>query len=82
MQQLVLTIEDEELLSRLQAEAEKRGKALPDLVLEALDWWIQTMEVDQDIADSKAVLEEYEPEGGVDAFDYFRQRAGSGAPQG
>ena len=82
MQQLVLTIEDEELLSRLEAEAEKRGKALPDLVLEALDWWIQTMEVAQDIADSEAALEEYELEGGVDAFDYFRQRARSGALQG
>lgn len=82
MQQLVLTIEDEELLSRLEAEAGKRGKALPDLVLEALDWWIQTVEVAQHIADSEAALEESELEGGVDAFDCFRQRARSGALQG
>ena len=82
MQQFVLRIEDEELLSRLEAEAEQRGKPLSDLVLGALDWWIQAMEVAQDVSDSEAALEEYELEGGVDAFEYFRQRAQGGALQG
>lgn len=81
MQRLVLTIEDEELLSRLEAEAEKRGKPVSDLVLEAVDWWVHATEEAEDIADSEAALDEYELEGGVDAFEYFRQRARGGALQ-
>jgi len=81
MQQFVVKIEDEELLSRLEAEAEKRGKPLPDVVVEALDWWVRAMEVAEDIADSEAALEEYRREGSADAFEYFRQREKSGALQ-
>lgn len=79
MQQLVLSIDDEELLSRLEGEAQRRGKPVQDLVLEALDWWMRAMEVAQDLTDSEIALEEYELEGGIDAFEYFRQRA-QGAP--
>jgi hypothetical protein len=81
MLQLVLNIEDEELLSRLEGEAEKQGKPLQELVLEALDWWMEVMEVAQDLADSEIALEEYELEGGIDAFEYFRKRECSDALQ-
>ena len=82
MQQLVLNIDDDDLFSRLEVESERRGKPVQDLVLEALDWWMQAMEVAQDIADSEIALEEYELEGGIDAFEYFQERARNGALQG
>jgi hypothetical protein len=82
MQQLVLSIDDEELLSRLEGEAQRQGKPLQDLVLEALDWWMRAMEVAQDLTDSEIALEEYESEEGIDAFEYFRQRARSAPLQG
>jgi mRNA interferase RelE/StbE len=82
MQQLVLSIDDEELLSRLEGEAQRQGKPLQDLVLEALHWWMRAMEVAQDLTDSEIALEEYELEGGIDAFEYFRQRARSAPLQG
>lgn len=82
MQRLVLNIDDEELLDRLEREAERRGTPLQDLVLEALKWWVQTMEVAQDLADSETSLAEYELEGGIDAFKYFRERACGGELQG
>ena len=80
-EQVVVKIEDKELLSRLEAEAERRGKSLPEVIVEALDWWMQALEVAGDIADSEAALEEYHQEGGIDAFEYFRQRERDGALQ-
>jgi hypothetical protein len=82
VQRLVLNIDDEELLDRLESEADRRGTPLQDLVLEALEWWVQAMEVAQDLADSETSLEEYELEGGIDAFKYFRERARGGELQG
>lgn len=82
MEQLVLNIDDEELLSRLEDEAERQGKPVQELVLEALDWWMQARDVAQDLADSETALEEYELEGGIDAFEYFRQRAQDSTFQG
>lgn len=51
---------------------------MEDLVLEALEWWAETMEIAQDLANSEIALEEYGLEGGVDACKYFRER-GCGA---
>jgi hypothetical protein len=82
MQQLVLNIDDEELLDRLEGESERQGKSVQDLVLQALHWWMLAMEVAQDVADSEAALEEYGQEEGIDAFEYFQERARSGALQG
>lgn len=79
---MVLNIDDEELLDRLESEAERRGTPLQDLVLEALEWWVQSMEVARDLADSETSLAEYELEGGIDAFKYFRERACGGELQG
>ena len=78
MQRLVLNIDNEELLDRLESEAERRGTPMENLVLEALEWWVEAMEIAQDLADSEIALEEYELEGGIDAFKYFRER-GRGA---
>jgi len=82
VQRLVLNIDDEELLDRLEREAERRGTPLQDLVLEALEWWVQAMEVAQDLADCETSLEQYELAGGIDAFEYFRERARDGDLQG
>jgi hypothetical protein len=82
VQRLVLNIDDEELLDRLESEAEKRGTPLQDLVLEALGWWVEAMEAAQDLADSETSLVEYELEGGIDAFRYFREREDDGDLQG
>ena len=75
---MVLNIDDEELLDRLESEAQRRGTPMENLVLEALEWWAEVMEIAQDLADSEIALEEYELEGGIDAFKYFRER-GRGA---
>jgi len=77
VQRLVLNIDDEELLDRLEREAERRGTPVADLVHEALEWWVEAIEVAQDLADSEVALEEYEVEGGIDAFKYFRERGSS-----
>jgi hypothetical protein len=82
VQRLVLNIDDQDLLDRLGSEAEKRGRPVEDLVLEALEWWAEAMEIAQDLADSDIALEEYELEGGIDAFKYFRERARDGDLQG
>jgi hypothetical protein len=79
---LVLNIDNEELLNRLESEAERRGTPLQDLVLEALEWWVEAMEVAQDLADSETSLAEYEVEGGIEAFKYFRERARDADLQG
>jgi len=74
VQRLVLNIDDEELLDRLESEAERRGTPLENLALEALEWGVEAMEAAQDLADSEIALAEYELEGGIDAFKYFRER--------
>lgn len=77
MQRLVVDIDDQELLDRLETEAERRGTQVRDLILEALAWWVEATEVAEDLADSEIALEEYKVEGGIDAFKYFRERGSS-----
>lgn len=76
---ITVAIEDRKICAALEAEAQREGKSVEIVVLEALEEWLKTLaEEEEDIADSEATLKEYYQAGGVDAFEYFskRERAG------
>ena len=82
MKQLNLAIEDETLYAALEAEASRRKQPLNQVVAEALQDWLESLEDAELLPSLQAARAEWEQDGGVEASEFFgslRQSASAGS---
>lgn len=70
---VTLALQDPELYREIKVEAARSGRAVRDIVEEALQEWLERREAAEDREAAGAALAEYEREGGVPAEEFFRR---------
>ena len=63
---------DPELFRAIKVEAARADRSVKDVVSEALERWLESLEDEEDIRDAELALAEYEREGGISAEEFFR----------
>jgi hypothetical protein len=75
---VTVAFRDDEIYRRVRLHAAASGRQVRDIVEEALTAWLDAREDDEDLAESKAALKEYERDGGVDADTFFARMVAEG----
>lgn len=70
---------DDVLYRAIKVEAARSGRAVRDIVGEALERWLEAIEDAEDAAASDAAMVEYDRSGGIGAADVFRHVAANSA---
>lgn len=75
---VTIAFRDDSLYRAVRLRAVEEGRQVRDVVEEALRTWLEAREDAEDVEASKAALDEYEREGGVDAETAFRRMVAEG----
>ena len=81
MREVTLMLDDEGLLTKVEAEAALLGRSLEEVVMEALEEWLADARLDeQELVEIDSARREWTERGGVEAhqfFDRLRREKGS-----
>ena len=84
MKRITITLEDDNLRSAIESEAQIAGSTEQDVIIQALQFWLAETELDcEEQRELDAARREYEEVGGVDAREFFNSlRAAEAARDG
>ena len=72
MKKVTLTVDDDLVLAKVEAEAATSGRSLQEIVVEALEQWLADGELNQqERAEVDAALKDWEEHGGMEAHEFF-----------
>ncbi len=66
---------DDELYRAVKVEAARTDRSVRDVVMEALEGWLQRAEEAEDLASAREALDEYRRDGGQSAAAWFERMA-------
>ena len=81
MKRITIELEDDDLRSAIESEAQIAGSSERDVIIQALQFWLAETELDcEERRELEAARREYEEVGGVEAREFFdSMRAADGA---
>lgn len=72
MKRITITLEDDDLRSAIESEAQIAGSTEQDVIIQALQFWLAETELDcEEQRELEAARREYEEVGGVEAREFF-----------
>ena len=72
MKRITITLEDDDLRSAIESEAQIAGSTEQDVIIQALQFWLVETELDcEEQRELEAARREYEEVGGVEAREFF-----------
>ena len=72
MKRITITLEDDDLRSAIESEAQIAGSTEQDVIIQALQFWLAETELDcEEQRELEEARREYEEVGGVEAREFF-----------